>query len=150
MPRRKLPPTAQWAQSPDDVEAAYYEALLTGNVDAVMALWSEHDDISCVHPGGQRLDGQAAIRDSFAQIVSEGVLKISAETQRRWTGVSHAIHTVVERVQVGADEDPEWGFVLATNVFILTAGGWRLVLHHASQGTPHAALDALVPGEVLH
>ena len=150
MPRQKLPPSTQWTESPDDVEAAYYEALLTGNADAVMALWAEDEEISCIHPGGQRLDGQAAIRDSYTHILSDGPLKVSAETQRRWAGVSHAIHTVVERIQVEGEEEMEWGFVLATNVYIQTAAGWRLVLHHASPGTPHAALDALVPGEVLH
>lgn len=150
MPRSKLPPSVRWTQSPDDVEAAYYEALLTGNVDAVMALWAEDEDISCIHPGGQRLDGHAAIRDSFAHIFSQGALRITAETQRRWSGLGQAVHSVVERLQIETDNEVQWGFVLATNVFVHTAGGWRLALHHASPGTPMAALDAMVPGEVLH
>ncbi len=150
MSRRKLPPQTPWTNSPDDVEAAFYEALGSANLEALMALWSEDDDICCIHPGGQRLDGNAAIRDSFAQLLANGGLQINAEVQHRWHSVTSAVHSVVERLQVEVDGKTQWGFVLATNVFVQTAGGWRLVLHHASPGAPQTALDTIVPGDVLH
>jgi ketosteroid isomerase-like protein len=150
MPRRKLPPQTPWTNSPEDVEAAFYDALLSGNLDALMALWAEDEEVICIHPGGQRLDGMAAIRDSFSQLFTNGGLQISAEVQHRWYSMTSAMHSVVERVQIEVDGKPQWGFVLATNFYLQTPAGWRLALHHASPGTPQTPLDAMAPGEVLH
>ncbi|MGA8009839.1 MAG: nuclear transport factor 2 family protein [Thiomonas sp.] len=150
MPRRKLPPQTPWTNSPEDVEAAFYAAIGSGDLDALMALWAEDDEICCIHPGGQRLDGPAAIRNGFTQLLANGGLQINAEVQHRWHNTSSATHSVVERVQVEVDGAPQWGFVLATNVFVQTSAGWRLVLHHASPGTPQTPLDAMAPSDVLH
>jgi len=46
-----------------------------------------------------------------------------------------AVHNLVERVAVLTDDGPQHAYVLATNVYIKTAQGWRLVAHHASPGT---------------
>ena len=41
--------------TPEAVEQAFYDALEAGDVDALMSVWSEDDEIICIHPGGQRL-----------------------------------------------------------------------------------------------
>ena len=46
----------------DDVEAAFYEALQSGDIDKLMACWADVDDIVCVHPDGPRVVGGVAIR----------------------------------------------------------------------------------------
>src|SRR6185369_12018763 len=48
----KIFPTAQ------DAENAFYEALERADLEAMMAIWSEDEEIVCVHPAGQRLAGQ--------------------------------------------------------------------------------------------
>ena len=53
MPRPKPPPIAP--ASPDEVEQQFYEALQSGDIDALMAVWADDDDIFCVHPGGPRV-----------------------------------------------------------------------------------------------
>ena len=150
MPRRKPPPGTPWTTSPDDVEAAFYEALLGGNLDALMALWAEDEEVVCIHPGGQRLDGLDAIRDGFAQLLGNGGLQIAAEVRHRWLGLSCATHSVIERLQIDVEGRLQWGYVLATNFYVQTPAGWRIALHHASPGATQSALDALGPGEVLH
>ena len=57
MARPRVPPPAALLASPDDVEAQFYEALQHGDIDRLMAVWSDDDDIACVHPGGARLSG---------------------------------------------------------------------------------------------
>ena len=65
MARPKItPPLA----SPDDIEQQFYEALQAGDVERLMAVWSDDDDISCVHPGGPRVVGAVAIRAAFESI----------------------------------------------------------------------------------
>ena len=49
MRKPKTPPLD--ASSPDDMEAAFYEALRHGDIDKLMACWADEDDIVCVHPG---------------------------------------------------------------------------------------------------
>ena len=60
MPRLK-PPQPLLA-SPDEIEHQFYEALQQGDIDKLMATWSDDDEIACVHPGGPRVIGAAAIR----------------------------------------------------------------------------------------
>ena len=56
----------------DEVEAAFYEALHRGDVDALMACWADEDEVFCVHPGGPRLVGSGAIRAAFEQMFADG------------------------------------------------------------------------------
>jgi ketosteroid isomerase-like protein len=147
--RRAQPPS-----SAEAAEAAFYEALQHGDVDAVMQVWGDDDDIVCVHPGGPRLVGAAAIRASFEQLLAGGALAIHAERVLRNVTLGCAVHNVVERVQVqgepGARGDPQFVCVLATNVYVKTPDGWRLALHHASPGTLHEAVEVLGAPERLH
>ncbi|MES2091576.1 MAG: nuclear transport factor 2 family protein, partial [Pseudomonadota bacterium] len=52
--------------SADDSEATFYEALQQGDLERLMSVWSDDDEIACVHPGGPRVVGGAAIRATFA------------------------------------------------------------------------------------
>ncbi|NBU89623.1 MAG: DUF4440 domain-containing protein, partial [Betaproteobacteria bacterium] len=50
--------------SPEDIEQQFYEALQQGDIERLMAVWADDDEIVCVHPGGPRVIGHAAIRAS--------------------------------------------------------------------------------------
>ena len=137
--------------SADEVEAAFYEALQKGDIDKLMACWSDDDDVVCVHPGGPRLVGIDNIRQSFENMFSNGVIDAHPEHVRKVETVTSAMHNLVERIELNLSEAPATAFVLTTNVYVRTAQGWRMVAHHASPGTPqeiHARSDALPP--VLH
>ena len=60
MPRSKAQTAALMASS-DDVEAQFYEALQQADLDKLMAVWADDDEVACVHPGGPRVSGLAAI-----------------------------------------------------------------------------------------
>jgi hypothetical protein len=45
------------------------------------------------------------------------------------------VHHVVERVRVQVGDGVQSAWVLATNVYLKTPLGWRMVLHHASPGS---------------
>ena len=135
----------------DDVEAAFYEALQSGNVEQLMALWVDEADIACIHPGGARLRGPVAIRASFEAMFADGAgLKASVGHVNRLESVASAVHHVLERIEVMTPQGPAFGYVIATNVYMKTAHGWRMVLHHASPGTEDAALEVSEAPTVLH
>ncbi|GAB3628476.1 hypothetical protein PTE30175_03434 [Pandoraea terrae] len=123
--------------TPDDAEQAFYEALRSGNVDAVMEIWSEDEEIVCVHPNGPRHVGPAPVRASWEQILDKGGLQITANHLRVADNPLCAVHNVLEQILVESKPTLRFAFVLATNVYLKEADGWRLVLHHASPAIGH-------------
>jgi len=115
----------------EDVEAAFYDALARADVDALMALWGEDDDIVCIHPGGRRIVGHAAIRASWEAIFQRGGVHLRATHVHVTQNLMTSVHSVIEQVIAGERGAPDI-HVLATNVYLKTARGWRIVVHHAS------------------
>ena len=134
----------------DDVENAFYEAMQGGDIDRLMACWADEDDIVCIHPGGPRLVGAAAIRANFEAMFSKGVIRAWPERARKMQAVASAVHNVLERVEMLGPGGPAQSWVIATNVYHKTAQGWRMVAHHASAGTPSDIQEVLGGPQVLH
>jgi ketosteroid isomerase-like protein len=134
----------------DDVEAAFYEALQHGDIEALMACWGDDDDVFCVHPGGPRLVGTGAIRAAFEQMFGNGAIHATPARVRKIEALASSVHNVLERIEVLTPEGPKHAFVLATNVYHRTAQGWRMVAHHASPGTVQEPDDSHSTPQVLH
>jgi len=134
MPRSKPPPAALLA-TPDDVEAQFYEALQQADLDKLMAVGSDDDEVACVHPGGPRVQGHAAIRASFESIFANGALALQPQGVKRVLALGCAVHHVNEHISVTRAEGTRSAWVLATNAYLKTAQGWRMAAHHASPGT---------------
>lgn len=134
--------TAALLASADDVEAQFYDALAAGDIDRLMSLWSEDDEVACVHPGGPRIVGHAAVRASFEAIFANGAIPVRPHKVQRVASGGSAVHHVLERVDIASAEGAQTAWVLATNVYFKTALGWRLVLHHGSPGTLHEPQEA--------
>lgn len=117
--------------TPQDAEAAFYDALEKNDLTAMMEVWAEDEEIVCVHPGSPRLVGYDQVRESWARIFASGQ-KLSV----RLTNTIHvgsgmvAVHSVHENLAVASDRAA--GTAVATNVYLRAADGWRIVAHHAS------------------
>ena len=144
----KLPPAS--IGHADDTEAAFYEALQSGDIDKLMACWADEDDIVCVHPGGARVVGAAAIRASFDGMFTNGALRVFPEKIRKVDTLGSAVHSVLQRIEVLTEEGPRHAYVIATNVYHKTAHGWRMVAHHASPGTAREMQETSDTPQVLH
>ena len=127
MPRsRKIFPT------PDDAETAFYEAFERGDLAAMMVVWAEEDDVVCVHPQGPRLVGFPAVRESWSQVFTSGVmLRVRIAEAKQFHGQSLAVHSVIETISSPGGETSTQP-ISATNAYVLTETGWRMVMHHAS------------------
>ena len=140
---RAVFPTAQ------DAENAFYEALERCDLDGMMAVWAEDEEIICVHPGGPRLTGPEQVRESWAKIFAGGPrARLHVSHQVAISAMMLAVHSVHENFGV---QDAPAVPVVATNVYLRTAAGWRMIVHHASpapaqpQSAPRAA-----PPKLLH
>ena len=133
--------------SPEAAEEAFYRALHKGDLDLMMAVWDEDDNISCVHPGGQRLDGRAAVRQSWEQIFAHSSgMELHLSDESRYDDQNLTVHVVHEHIRLGKDSQYQPP-VIATNVYRLTDNGWRMVMHHAS---PAPAVPSTAPAGPLH
>lgn len=121
-----------------EVEAAFYDALNRGDIDTLMTLWADDEEIVCVHPGGARLIGHAAIQASWEALFEQGGLQIQPSQLHETHNLMSSVHTVVEGVTASAGEPAH---LLATNVYIKTPRGWRIVLHHVSVAPGGAPSD---------
>ena len=141
---RPLFPTAQ------DAESAFYDAFTKGDLEAMMAVWGDDDDIYCVHPQGPRLVGVEQVRESWRQIFSGGQrLSFHLRGQHRLQGMMMSVHSVYEHVAVAGDPRSQQP-VLATNVYLRTERGWRMVAHHASPAPAAAAEEPPRSAPLLH
>ena len=138
-------PTAQ------DAENAFYEALERSDLEAMMAVWSEDEEIVCVHPAGQRLTGQEQVREAWRQMFAGGPgLRVQITQQVAATGIMVAVHSVHENITVAGEKRPRPP-VVATNVYLRTAAGWRMIVHHASPAPGAPAADPAPAGpKILH
>jgi ketosteroid isomerase-like protein len=142
MPNKPIFPT------PQDAEAAFYEALERADLEAMMAIWAEDEEIVCIHPGGPRLIGYAAIREAWRRIFDGGArLRVQLSNPTSVQGPLAALTTVMEHIAVRDDESVR-APVVATNVYVRGALGWRMVLHHASPAPPETPAE--LPRKTLH
>lgn len=147
---RPKPPAAALMASPDDIEQQFYEALQRGDIEKLMAVWSDDDEVTCVHPGGPRVLGVAAIRAAFEAMFANGPIDVHPEKVRRLETQTSAVHSVLERIQMLGSDGPQLAYVIATNVYVKSTLGWRLVTHHASPGFTHEVADVGETPSVLH
>jgi ketosteroid isomerase-like protein len=134
----KIFPTAQ------DAENAFYEALESADLEGMMAVWAEDEEILCIHPAGPRLSGQDQVRESWAQIFSGGTrARVHLSHQVTLSGMMIEVHSVQENFTLeggagvqGRDSRP--APVVATNVYLRTSSGWRMIVHHASSAPGQA------------
>ena len=135
--------------SPQDAEAAFYEALTKGDLDAMMSVWADDDDIYCVHPNGARLSGVERVRESWRQIFASGQqLSFKLRDQQSVQGMMLSVHSVYEQITMAGESRPR-GSIIATNIYMRTEHGWRMMVHHAS---PAPAIEEVEPrrAKTLH
>jgi ketosteroid isomerase-like protein len=136
--------------SSDECERAFYEALEGADSEAAADLWLEDADVCCVHPGGPRLQGHAAVAGSWRAILANGPLRIRASSKKTLETPTIALHNVVEEIVVQQGRSQKVVHVIATNAYVKTPAGWKMVLHHASAAPEGQATEIESPSGPLH
>ena len=121
----------------EGVNATFYEAFESADLDTMQDLWLDDPDSLCVHPGALPVRGAGAINRSWALIMAN-----TPYIQFFLTDVEVSVLegvasvTCTENVLTGDESTGPDAFggakAVATNVFVRTPEGWRLWIHHAS------------------
>lgn len=123
----------------EDVEAAnlaMYQAFESADVDGMATVWDEVDpgSVVCVHPGWPMLRGRDHVLRSWSAVMAgtdyiqffltDVVISVHGDT---------AVVTCTENVLTEVSESGQSGnAVVATNVLLRRADGWRVQVHHGS------------------
>jgi ketosteroid isomerase-like protein len=135
-------PSQKIFASPQDAEAAFYEALENCDIEAMMSVWAEDEEVVCVHPGGPRLVGYATIREAWQNVFANGTrLRVRLSQQTTVSTPFAMISMLLEHIAT-ADNENFNAPVAATNIYVRGALGWRMVAHHASPVPPSSIAEA--------
>ena len=108
------------------VNASFYRAFTDGDLASMQALWATEVSVSCLHPGMPALAGRQKVLESWARILERppSAPMICADARVQLLG-----ETALVLCYEGSGDNAS--HLAATNVFVLEAGRWRLVHHHA-------------------
>lgn len=136
-------------ESPEAAEAAFYDAFERRDLDAMSRVWDHEAVVSCIHPGGPRLDGIDAILESWRAIFEGGQrLRFGRAGVAPTAGADVAVRCLYEVIRFG-ERFEQQGTVVATNVYRRTGRGWKMVIHHASPD-PSGIVQSVPQRESMH
>ena len=127
-----MPTTRAFFASPQEAEAAFYDALERADLDAMIGVWAEDDEVVCIHPGGPRLSGLPAVREAWGRVF-KGVKRLSVRRVAlvQTQALMMAVHSVIQYIS-SPEEQRSMPPIVATNVYRRSADGWRMLMHHSS------------------
>jgi len=113
----------------------FYQCFSRGDYQAMSELWAKLVPVACLHPGAMLLVGRRAVLSSWRRLL---------DAAPAWKMVSrdatvHLLGQVAFVTCLEANGDQP-AHLVATNIFALEEGRWRLVHHHAGPlGAPQPA-----------
>ncbi len=121
---------AEKFNTPEEAEIAFYKAIEQADIQALGQVWSLDENIVCIHPGANRIEGRAQVLESFSDMFAESPtmgFSISDALQTESDGL--AIHLVREEIEF---DGQLVSIMVSTNIYHREDGGWRMLLHHSS------------------
>ena len=106
------------------INSAFYDAFAAGDFFAVKAIWSKNHQTSVIHPGRAALHGRKAVMMSW-----ELIFKNSGPHDIKC--INEKVYLIGESAYVVCSEIFPEGQLIATNIFVIEDGGWRMVHHQA-------------------
>ncbi len=102
----------------------FYEAFEKGSAVNMEILWSNSENISCIHPGWPALYGQDDVISSWQCILNEPPPFLAFSQASAYMHGDFAYVVCCEHL--------EPGMLLATNIFANEDGVWKMIHHQSS------------------
>lgn len=115
-----------------DTNRAFYEAFEALDLEAMQAVWSVDETVSCIHPGWEPVEGRAAVMESWANIFrGTEAIQFTLRDIKVFVSATTAWVVLIEEIQARHRDRTLVASAQATNVFVREVSGWRLVHHHS-------------------
>lgn len=119
----------------------FYDAFDSGDAEAMAKLWSEENPVACIHPGAAAIIGRDEVLSSWHDILSAPSRPaIQCLDPQGLIFDSNGLVVCTEALAGGQ--------LVASNLFVLEQGVWRMVHHQA--GPINAPISPLRPATRLH
>ena len=105
---------------------AFYEAFRTADIDTMEALWSKRRKVSVYHPNWPGIDTRDAVMESWYRILVVG-------DPPEVIAFDPTVIMSTKTAMVICHENLGGAQLIATNVFVLEEGVWRMTNHQASR-----------------
>lgn len=122
--------------------AAFYRAFAAADIEAMTGLWAEVAPVACIHPGWGLLSGRREVLESWRRIFANAPPDILCHGARAFL--------LDEAAYVVCFEIMSEGVLIATNVFVREAGGWRIVHHQAGPTSERPNIVTPAEGTPIH
>lgn len=120
-----------------DANLSFYEAFAAQDLAAMEKVWSAKHMIACIHPGWQVLHGREQVIGSWRTILLGESAPIRCKDPKAVLLDQTALVTCIERMASNQ--------LVATNVFVLEDGLWKMVHHQAGAFTERSFRAIVVP-----
>jgi ketosteroid isomerase-like protein len=107
-----------------DANRRFYQAFNARDPEAMAAAWASEHPVCCIHPGWMPLAGREAVLTSWERIMS------NPDQPRVVPGAAEVSIIGTVAVVVGR-EFVAGSAMIATNLFVLEGGRWRMFHHQA-------------------
>lgn len=116
-----------------EINTRFYNALNNSDLSLMEEVWLKKASSKCVHPGWPMLKGWDSIKESWQNIFETGGLN-QVEISDIFVDIvgKTAWVNCIERIGYLINDSLVVTMAQATNIFKLTEGDWKMVLHHAS------------------
>jgi len=106
---------------------AFYHAFASGDYDAMDAVWARRHPVACLHPGWGPVAGRDEVMKTWRAILANpGGTPVEC--------IAPQVFPLGETAFVVCHEQLPQGTLIATNLFALEDGVWRMVHHQAGPG----------------
>ena len=111
----------------------FYKAFNARDLEAMKKVWSSQENVTCVHPGWNPLNGFEPIIESWQGIFKNtGNMNIEASDVVVIASEGLAWVSCVEKLYTIASHGVLASQVFSTNLFQLNGENWEMIMHHAS------------------
>ena len=117
--------------------AAFYKTFRDSDLEALDALWAKKTKVSVIHPGWNTIYGHEKVIASWRRIIDSGGAPPNQP-------VDPVVLFRDSSAVVLCYEKTGNSYLVATNIFVLEDGAWRIIHHHAG---PAPAAGELFKGD---
>lgn len=111
----------------------YYRAFENFDLKEMENIWSNSDDVICIHPGWDILVGWKNVKESWKKIfMEETLIKFTIRNPHTIIQNNIGIVSCIEEIFVSSQETISQTFIATSNLFKNTPEGLKLFYHHSS------------------